>query len=213
MSLTKARAGERPDAEGLRARRSRQLREAIYDAALELFAERSYDDVTVEEICERADVGRATFFRSYGSKAGLLVELNARLGRTIADRLRAMPDESAVAQLWAVQDEVTRAWVDAAPALRTMVLEYLSTTTAAKVAEPAVPPGDSALAAVAEVVRTGQASGELSDLHDPDLVAGIILTSLAAVTVAWIGNAGGTPLETMTRNTLVLLLDGLAQGR
>jgi hypothetical protein len=94
-----------------------------------------------------------------------------------------------------------------------MVLEYLSTTTAAKVAEPTNPPGDGALAAVAEVVRNGQASGELSDLHDPDLVAGIIFTSLAAVTVAWIGNDGTTPLETMTRNTLVLLLDGLAQGR
>jgi AcrR family transcriptional regulator len=212
MSLTRDDPAVQ-EAGGLRARRSRQLREAIYDAALELFAERSYDDVTVEEICERAEVGRATFFRSYGSKAGLLVELNARLGRSIADRLRAMPGESAVAQLWAVQDEVTRAWVDAAPALRTMVLEYLSTTTAAKVAEPADPPGDGALAAVAEVVRRGQAAGELSDLHDPDLVAGIIFTSLAAVTVAWIGNRGNAPLETMTRNTLVLLLDGLAQGR
>jgi AcrR family transcriptional regulator len=213
VSLTSEVSGARDD-ETLRARRSRQLREAIYDAALELFAERSYDEVTVEEICDRAGVGRATFFRSYGSKAGLLVELNARLGRTIADRLQAMPDESAVAQLWAVQDEVTRAWVDAAPALRTMVLEYLSTTTAAKLTEPAADPaGTGALAAVAEVVRKGQATGELSDLHDPDLVAGIILTSLAAVTVAWIGNGGNTKLDTMTRNTLVLLLDGLAQGR
>jgi len=211
VSLT-SEVGAR-DTEGLRARRSRQLREAIYDAALELFAERSYDEVTVEEICARAGVGRATFFRSYGSKAGLLVELNARLGRRIADRLAAMPGESAVAQLWAVQDEVTRAWVDAAPALRTMVLEYLSTTTAADLAEPADPPGTGALAAVAAVVRNGQVSGELSDLHDPDLVAGIILTSLAAVTVAWIGNGGKGPLETMTRNTLVLLMDGLAQGR
>jgi AcrR family transcriptional regulator len=215
VSLTGAVSGAQHPraAESLRARRSRQLREAIYDAALELFAERSYDEVTVEEICERAGVGRATFFRSYGSKAGLLVELNARLGRSIAERLWAMPGESAVAQLWAVQDEVTRAWVDAAPALRTMVLEYLSTTTAANLTEPAEPAGTGALAAVAEVVRKGQVAGELSDLHDPDLVAGIILTSLAAVTVAWIGNDGGTPLETMTRNTLVLLLDGLAQGR
>ncbi|HYD10361.1 MAG TPA: helix-turn-helix domain-containing protein, partial [Acidimicrobiales bacterium] len=149
--------------EGLRARRSRQLRDAMYDAALELFAERSYDEVTVEEICERAEVGRATFFRSYGSKAGLLVELNARLGRRIADRLRGMPDESALAQLWAVQDEVTMAWVDAAPALRTMVLEYLSTTAASNLTEPA---GVGAHAAVADVVRRGQATGELNDLHD-----------------------------------------------
>jgi AcrR family transcriptional regulator len=205
VSLTEESADE-----GLRARRSRQLREAIYDAALELFAERPYDEVTVEEICERAEVGRATFFRSYGSKAGLLVELNTRLGRRIAERLAADPSASAVDQLWAVQDEVTRTWSDAAPALRTMVLEYLSSTAASRLTEPA---GVGALAAVADVVRRGQASGELSDLHDPDLVAGVILTTLAAVTVAWIGGDGTTPLDTMTRNTLVLLLDGLAQGR
>jgi AcrR family transcriptional regulator len=196
--------------EGLRARRSRALREAIYDAALELFGERPYDEVTVEEICERAEVGRATFFRSYGSKAGLLVELNTRLGRRIAERLDADPAHSALEQLWAVQDEVTRTWVDAAPALRTMVLEYLSSTAAAHHTEPA---GVGALAAVADVVRRGQASGELNDLHDPDLVAGIILTSLAAVTVAWIGGDGRQSLDHMTHNTLVLLLDGLAQGR
>lgn len=196
--------------EGLRARKSRQLREAIYDAALALFGERSYDEVTVEEICERAEVGRATFFRSYGSKAGLLVELNTRLGRRIAERLAAHPGDSAREQLWTVQDEVTRTWVDAAPALRTMVLEYLSSTAAAHLTEPA---GVGALAAVSDVVRRGQARGELNDLHDPDLVAGIILTSLAAVTVAWIGGDGKQSLDQMTHNTLVLLLDGLAQGR
>lgn len=195
---------------GLRARKRQQLREAIYDAAMELFAERPYDDVSVEAICERADVGRATFFRTYGSKAGLLVELNTRLGRRIAQRLASRPSDSAVDQLWAVQDEVTRTWSDSAPALRTMVLEYLSTTAASRLTEPA---GVGALAAVADVVRAGQANGELNDLHDPDLVAGIILTTLATVTIAWIGSDGGASLDQLTRNTLVLLLDGLAQGR
>ena len=195
---------------GLRARKRQQLREAIYDAALELFAERPYDEVSVEAICERADVGRATFFRSYGSKAGLLVELNTRLGRRIAERLAADPSASAVDQLWAVQDEVTRTWVEASPALRTMVLEYLGSTAASQLTEPA---GVGAMAAVADVVRRGQASGELNDLHDPALVAGIILTSLATVTVSWIGGSTTTSLDHLTRNTLVLLLDGLAQGR
>jgi AcrR family transcriptional regulator len=196
--------------EGLRARKSRQLREAIYDAALELFGERSYDEVTVEEICERADVGRATFFRSYGSKAGLLVELNARIGHSIAERLASHPADSAIEQLWAVQDEVTRTWADSAPALRSLAVEYYTTTAASQLTERG---GTGATEAIADVVRRGQASGEINDLHDPDLVAGIILTSLAAVTVAWIGNDADTSLETMTRNTLVLLLDGLAQGR
>jgi len=195
---------------GLRARKRQQLREAIYDAALELFADRPYDEVTVEEICERADVGRATFFRVYGTKAGLLVELNSRLGRRIAERLADDAATSAIEQLWAVQDEVTRTWADSAPALRSLAVEYFSTTAASRLAERN---GTGASEAIADVVRRGQASGEINDLHDPDLVAGIILSTLAVVTMAWINAGGRTSLEALTRNTLALLLDGLASRR
>ena len=203
MSLTEAEGG-------LRARKRQQLREALYDAALELFATRQYDDVTVEEICERADVGRATFFRIYGTKAGLLLELNSRLGRSIAERLAAHPAASAVEQLWAVQEEVTRTWSDSAPALRSLAVEYYTTTAASRLAER---DGNGASEAIADVVRRGQASGEINDLHAPALVAGIILSTLAVVTMAWINGGGRTSLESLTRNTLALLLDGLASRR
>jgi AcrR family transcriptional regulator len=52
----------------LRERKRRQAREAIVEAAHELFAERGFDRVTVTDIAERAEVGRATFFRYFGDK-------------------------------------------------------------------------------------------------------------------------------------------------
>ena len=63
----------------LRERKKQRVREEIYNAALDLLAEQPYDKVSVDDICARAQVGRATFFRFYGTKAGLLAEFNRRL--------------------------------------------------------------------------------------------------------------------------------------
>ncbi|MEV1167033.1 TetR family transcriptional regulator [Nonomuraea sp. NPDC049784] len=52
----------------LRRRKQRRARDAIIEAALTLFAERGFERVTVTDIAERAEVGRATFFRYFGDK-------------------------------------------------------------------------------------------------------------------------------------------------
>ncbi|WP_116248047.1 TetR/AcrR family transcriptional regulator [Nocardiopsis sp. FIRDI 009] len=57
-----------PRPESLRERKQRRTREAIIEAAHALFVERGFDRVTVNDIAERAEVGRATFFRYFGDK-------------------------------------------------------------------------------------------------------------------------------------------------
>lgn len=56
----------------LRDRKRRRAEEAIRRAALELFSERGFDQVSVTEIAERAEVGRTTFFRYFGDKQEVL---------------------------------------------------------------------------------------------------------------------------------------------
>ena len=48
--------------------------EAIRDAAVELFAERGFEGVSVEDVAARAGVSRATIYRRYPSKVDLIVE-------------------------------------------------------------------------------------------------------------------------------------------
>src|SRR6266568_2017525 len=60
--------------DGLRARKKRLARRAIRDAALRLFIERGYDEVSVEQIASAAMVSRATFFNYFPSKEATLAE-------------------------------------------------------------------------------------------------------------------------------------------
>lgn len=53
-------------------RRVRRTRRALHDALLTLMIEKSYDAVTVQDIIDRADVGRSTFYSHFTDKRDLL---------------------------------------------------------------------------------------------------------------------------------------------
>lgn len=57
---------------GLRDRKKRQMRVAIERAALSCVLERGLEETTVEDICERAEVSRKTFFNYFASKEAAL---------------------------------------------------------------------------------------------------------------------------------------------
>lgn len=60
---------------GRRERKKLEARRHILAAALELFREKGYDAATVEEIAERADVAKGTFFNHFPRKDALLEAL------------------------------------------------------------------------------------------------------------------------------------------
>ena len=192
----------------LRDRKKRRTRERLYDAALQLFGERRYEDVTVDEICDRAEVGRATFFRFFGSKAGLLVEFNHRLAGRIAGRLGQAPDDGPTAQLWMVQEEIVAAWGSSALSTRDMAREYIRNATASDLRDAAPP---ELFELVAGIVRSGQESGEFRRNHDANFVAWIILASLSAITAGWLDTGNDRSLARGTHDCVGFLLAGLGR--
>lgn len=56
-------------------RRKRKTRSAIFSAFIDLLAEKTLDKITVADVIERADVGRATFYAHFETREHLLREL------------------------------------------------------------------------------------------------------------------------------------------
>lgn len=56
-------------------RRQRKTREAIFNAFILLLSKKNYNNVTVGEIIELADIGRATFYSHFETKDFLLKDL------------------------------------------------------------------------------------------------------------------------------------------
>jgi len=69
----------------LRSRKLADARRALFEAAMELFRERGFEETTVEEIAGRAGFSRATFFNHFGSKAAVL----RSFGEHVADVIDA----------------------------------------------------------------------------------------------------------------------------
>lgn len=70
-------------------RRVQRTRRALRDAFLALMEERGWDAVNVQDICDRADVGRSTFYMHFQNKeqllAGGFADLSALLRQQAAD--------------------------------------------------------------------------------------------------------------------------------
>jgi AcrR family transcriptional regulator len=99
-----------------------QRRAQILDAANALFAERAYDDVSIEDIAGAAGVTRGLVHHYFGGRKDVYIGLLERLGAQREQELRAPVGRSARAR---VADSVSR-WLDWTEANRTIWLATIA---------------------------------------------------------------------------------------
>lgn len=90
---------------GRRERRKEETRQRIIAAALELMQEKPFDQITVEEIAERADVAKGTFFLYFPTKEQLLHAYMEELTEDVYEFLEQLQPETAESQ-WEVLRQV-----------------------------------------------------------------------------------------------------------
>src|SRR4051794_14506975 len=99
-----------------------QRREQILDAAAELFAERAYDEVSVEDIAKAAGVARGLVHHYFGVRKDVYLGLLEQLEAQREDQIRPPSGRSARAR---VADSVAR-WLDWTEANRTLWLATIA---------------------------------------------------------------------------------------
>ena len=73
-------------------RRVARTKAAIEDAFVQLVLEHGYERVAVEDICDRADLARATFYAHYPNKEAVLFAVFNRLTEDLMERVAYRAD-------------------------------------------------------------------------------------------------------------------------
>jgi AcrR family transcriptional regulator len=156
-----------------RERKKERTRQEVYAAAMKLFADRSYHQVTVEEICEEADVARTTFFAHFPSKSALLREYS----QVVATRFRESywdSEASAKEQLRALATLVMETWFAQAEVMGAMLVESSHPTFAQLEREEEANP---ILELVEDIIRRGHSRGEFRSRIAADIAAQAFLST------------------------------------
>jgi AcrR family transcriptional regulator len=95
--------------EGLRERKKRQTREAIAQAAMELFVAHGYDRVTVADVARSADVSEKTVFNHFPTKEDLVLHGGQERRAALIEAIRTRPPGSSLVEPFR---DATMAFID-----------------------------------------------------------------------------------------------------
>jgi len=206
--------------------RSRDTRQAIIKAALELWSERGYDtgidDTTAEEIAARAGVAKATFYFHFARKDDILLETGWLTARVFyEDALRALiHGRSADEVIDAVTVKLCRR-VERVP--RLALRRMLRAQSAAAPDTPPTPNGDPEhfgfRRAFAVIFMHAQQSRDIPPTVGPDSLGAMFEAQLMSAIHDWAYEEDADLLATMRQRFAVLLAgarhvpaDALGQG-
>lgn len=190
-----------------RERRAAETRERIFRAAIELIAERGLGNVTIEQITDRADVGKGTFFNYFPSKEAVL----AYFGTVQVERLHealergeieGSPAERAL-RILEIQAEHPGLTPDLARGL------FISSLSSGHVSEVQGPSVWHVQRLLAGILREGQLAGEFRPEVDPDEAALMLFGQYFLGLLAWCTGFNDRPLPEVVRRYASFALEGL----
>src|SRR6516165_1565282 len=89
----------RPPA-NLQTRKQEFVRDAIWTAAIDLFAEKGFEETTIDDIAAAAGTSRRTFFRHFESKRDLMAQPVVSYGASLTKTIESCPRAASPAALF-----------------------------------------------------------------------------------------------------------------
>jgi AcrR family transcriptional regulator len=154
---------------GRRQRRSADIRERLFRAALQLFAEKGFAETTVGDITEAADVGKGTFFNYFPSKDHILLAFGEMQLAKLQDAVDTArnTNEPMPQFLRSLGVRMTQEPTRNPAIIRALLQAYLSTTP---VREAMIDMQMRVHALHTQMIRLGQERGEIrNDLPAADI--------------------------------------------
>jgi AcrR family transcriptional regulator len=193
---------------GRRQRRSAEIRESLFRAALELFARKGFAETTVEDITEAADVGKGTFFNYFPSKDHILLafgEMQLSKLESAIEMARAS-GESMPEFLRTLGVRMTQEPTRNPAIIRALLQAYLSTTP---VRAAMMDLQRRVHALHTQMVQLGQERGEIRDDLPAAEIAHVFRQTIFGTLLIW-SLYGDATLHSRIETAFNLLWTGLA---
>jgi AcrR family transcriptional regulator len=179
-----------------RTRRSAELRERLFRAALSLFGKKGFAETTVEDITNAADVGKGTFFNYFPSKDHILLafgEMQLAKLQSAVDEARRTSTPMPVF-LRSLGERMTEEPTRNPDIMRALLQAYLSSTP---VREAMLDLQKRVLAIHSEMIQLGQQRGEIRDDLPPLEIAQVFRQTIFGTLLIWTLYADGSLLGRM----------------
>ena len=170
-----------------RERKKLRTREALIDAAFELFQRKGFDATTVEEIAEAVDVSSRTFFRYFSSKEDVALTFQEEMRQAMTARLAARPaDEPVVTALRHAIVEVVREHEEGgsfSAGDRFLCMQEMMTASPAMLAR-SMEHAQRKHMELALMIADRMGADVIEDLR-PHLVAGVVMCAFQSLADSW----------------------------
>lgn len=182
--LLPASSSEQTGTGDRRQRRSAEIRERLFRAALDLFADKGFAETTVEDITEAADVGKGTFFNHFPSKDHILIAFGEMQLVKLEDAIEnarntnmPMPEFLRSLGLRMTQEPIRNPAI-----IRTLLQAFLSTTP---VRAAMMDLQKRAHALHTQIVELGQSRGEIRNDIPPAEIAYVFRQTIFGTLLVW----------------------------
>jgi len=100
LTASQASSADVPAPTSLQERKQEFARNAIWDAAIDLFFDKGFDETTVDEIAVRAGTSRRSFFRHFESKSDLMAQPVVEWGASLVSAIDSCSPSFSVGELF-----------------------------------------------------------------------------------------------------------------
>ncbi|HXX99617.1 MAG TPA: TetR/AcrR family transcriptional regulator [Candidatus Limnocylindrales bacterium] len=190
-----------------RSRRSAELRERVFRAALDLFAKKGFAETTVEDITNAADVGKGTFFNYFPSKDHILLAFaEMQLGRLRLAVDQARQTREPLPKFFRSLTALMTAEPAKNPAIvRVLLLAFLSNP---RVRQAMLDLQDRVLALHTEMIQLGQERGEIRNDLPAAQIALVFRQTIFGTLLIW-SLYGDASLPSRVDSAFEVLWNGL----
>ncbi|WP_246027761.1 TetR/AcrR family transcriptional regulator [Paenibacillus xylaniclasticus] len=187
-------------------KRKIQTKQKIVEAAYALFTEVGFEQATMEQIAEKADVAKGTLFNHFANKNALLAHFGEKRVKLIKEAIeqRISEADGAVNKLYAIFDAMADVHEEDRLYVSLFMHEFMYRYTFGERKNY-----NEAMAAIEEVIKNGIASGELrSDLNSVQTVS-LLFAIYFHTTIDWIRDGDTYSPKESFRAQLEIVLRGI----